>query len=85
MTRRAAPPFLQGCGPSTALPDRLLADQVAQHVLHDAAVAVVVRFTGGVAADDRVELDADPRSCTDADSICRIFTRPEPTDSVAVR
>src|SRR4051794_33954479 len=43
--------------PSTAVPDRLLADQAAQHVLHDAAVAVVVRLTGGVDADDRVELD----------------------------
>src|SRR5690242_4977783 len=56
------PPYrvllLQYCRTSTALPDRLLADQVAQHELHDAAVAVVVRLAGGVDADDRVELDA---------------------------
>lgn len=28
--------------------------------------------------------ETDPRSCTDANSICRIFTRPEPTERVAV-
>ena len=32
-------------------------DERAQHVLQDAAVAVVVGLTGGVDADDRVELD----------------------------
>ena len=38
----------------------LRAQQVAQHVLHDAAVAVVVRLAGGVDAHDRVELDVPP-------------------------
>lgn len=28
--------------------------------------------------------ETDPRSCTDADSICAIFTRPETMESVAV-
>src|SRR5690606_3607820 len=32
-------------------------NKTAQHVLQDAAVAVVVRLTGGVDAHDRVELD----------------------------
>src|SRR5690606_19455318 len=36
----------------------LLADQLAQHVLQDAAVAVVVGLTGGVDPDHGVELDA---------------------------
>src|SRR5690606_35387872 len=35
----------------------LLADQLAQHVLQDAAVAVVVGLTGGVDAHHSVELD----------------------------
>src|SRR5690606_6524327 len=35
----------------------VLSDKTAQHVLQDAAVAVVVRLTGGVDAHDRVELD----------------------------
>src|SRR5439155_4952640 len=58
----------RGVRPSCAVPYRLLvtcgrtyrllADQAAQHVLHDAAVAVVVRLTGGVDADHRVELTA---------------------------
>src|SRR3954467_8511193 len=32
-------------------------DHLAQHVLHDPAVAVVVRLPGRVDPDDRVELD----------------------------
>ena len=40
--------------PGSALP------QVAQHVLHDPAVAVVVRLAGGVDPDDGVELRARP-------------------------
>ena len=35
----------------------VLLEQVAQDVLHDPAVAVVVRLARGVDADDRVELD----------------------------
>ncbi len=38
------------------------ADERAQHVLQDAAVAVVVGLTGGVDADDGVELDSEPSS-----------------------
>src|SRR5690606_37328442 len=71
-TARGPHPRCRGCGPqrvltvpSSAGPYRargpvcgLLADQAPQHVLQDAAVAVVVGLTRGVDAYDRVELHA---------------------------
>ena len=56
-------PLIDSRIPDNSLPARklggltlaLLAQQATQHVLHDAAVAVVVGLAGGVDPDDRVE------------------------------
>src|SRR5690606_35037092 len=50
-------PICGVCSRALRRPSVVLSDKTAQHVLQDAAVAVVVRLTGGVDAHDRVELD----------------------------